>query len=337
MLKPVGFWSYSSTDDKFSHGRLSVLRALLAAELQLKIGRTPINIFQDVASIPAGSQWETEVHDALEGSSFFIPIVTPALLQSEWCCKEIRLFREREKATLRRNDMIFPLHYLSTDALNVSFSADVFDPDVFTLLRSRQWIDFRTFRLSDPNSEDVARKLDEVTNNIYSALRRDQHISEENAEQSRPQISPRRAGSKQRVKIIDQIINEFLQPIKSRLEKDNAIWRAILSKEKSDPSSREYKIANYVEHVFVLPNHDEIMSIIGKYRHLVYDDKELGGVLNDYLKHIVMYKSIRESGDELTFPDKVGAPWPRSFYPMIDQRLNALNAERASLVNDAPE
>jgi hypothetical protein len=121
MLKPIGFWTYSSTDDDHSRGRLSQLRALLAAELQQKIGRTlKVNIFQDVAAIPPGAEWEKQIRDALNASSFLIPIVTPALLQSEWCCQEITLFRQREETTLRRNDLIFPLHYISIDDLDAS-------------------------------------------------------------------------------------------------------------------------------------------------------------------------------------------------------------------------
>jgi hypothetical protein len=41
MLTPMGFWSYTSSDDERSRGRLSQLRKLLADELQQKIGRLP--------------------------------------------------------------------------------------------------------------------------------------------------------------------------------------------------------------------------------------------------------------------------------------------------------
>jgi hypothetical protein len=52
-LKPIRFWSYTSSDDVRSGGRLSQLRRLLADELQLLIGwRQQVRIFQDVAAIP---------------------------------------------------------------------------------------------------------------------------------------------------------------------------------------------------------------------------------------------------------------------------------------------
>ena len=55
MLQPTGFWSYTSSDDKSSRGKLSQLRSLVAAELQQHIGRRrEVHVFQDVASIPPG-------------------------------------------------------------------------------------------------------------------------------------------------------------------------------------------------------------------------------------------------------------------------------------------
>ena len=173
MLKPIGFWSYSSSDDEHSRGRLSQLRALLAAELQQKIGRSlKVNIFQDVAAIPPGTEWEKQIRDAINGSFFLIPIVTPALLQSEWCCQEITLFRQREATTLRRKDLILPLHYISVDDLDASRPEDCHDPEVFNFLRSRQWIDFRRQRLKNTESEDVALRVEAMADAICSALRR---------------------------------------------------------------------------------------------------------------------------------------------------------------------
>jgi tetratricopeptide (TPR) repeat protein len=171
MLKPTGFWSYSTTDDEHSRGRLSRLRALLAAELQQKIGRSQkVNIFQDVAATPPGRAWEKQIRYALASSYFLIPIITPAMLQSEWCCREINLFRERE-VVLGRDDLIFPFHYLSVEHINPSSRDDCHDPKVYALLRGRQWLDFYRLRLKDLESEEVALKLEEMADAICAALR----------------------------------------------------------------------------------------------------------------------------------------------------------------------
>jgi tetratricopeptide (TPR) repeat protein len=174
MLKPTGFWSYSSSDDEHSRGRLSQLRALLAAELQQKIGRSQkVNIFQDVAAIPPGQEWERQIRSALNSSFFLIPIITPGTLQSEWCCREINLFRGRE-TTLGRRDLIFPLHYLNVEYLDTSRSEDCYDQEVFAFIRTRQWIDFRSLRLKHPDSEEVALKIEVMADAICAALRRNE-------------------------------------------------------------------------------------------------------------------------------------------------------------------
>ena len=135
--------------------------------MQQTIGRSQkVNIFQDVAAIPPGTEWEKQIGEALNASSFLIPIVTPALLQSEWCCREIALFREREARTLRRNDLVFPIHYVDIDDLDVSRSEDCHNPEVFAFLRSRQWIDFRALRKKNPESEEVGHKIEAIARSI---------------------------------------------------------------------------------------------------------------------------------------------------------------------------
>jgi TIR domain len=173
MLKPIGFWSYSSTDDDHPRGRLSRLRALLASELQQKIGRNlKVKIFQDAAAIPAGAEWEKQIRDAIDESFFLIPIVTPSLLQSEWCCQEITLFRHREANALRRADLVIPILYMRIDGLDPLKPEDCHDPEVFRFLRSRHWIDFSTLRHKNPESEEVASRIEAIADAIYLALRR---------------------------------------------------------------------------------------------------------------------------------------------------------------------
>lgn len=169
-LKPTGFWSYTSQDDSSSRGRLSQLRRLLADELQGWIGRSPqVHIFQDVAAIPPGSEWEQQIHAAIEGASFFIPIVTPGFLQSEWCAREVLKFRERERL-LNRDDLIFPIYYLDIEDFATIREREVSDPTVLRLLRSRQWVDFRDLRHSDPTSEEVAKRISRVSEGVHRAL-----------------------------------------------------------------------------------------------------------------------------------------------------------------------
>ncbi len=168
-LPPIGFWSYTSTDDSASQGRLSGLRVLLAAQLQQSVGKTKVRIFQDVAAIPPGTGWEAQIEAALQDASFFIPIVTPGFLQSEWCNREVARFRQIMEAR-GRDDLILPIHYWDVDAFDSTRASECFDPEVYRYLSTRPWVDFRRLNLRDPTSEDVQAKLAEVREGVLQAL-----------------------------------------------------------------------------------------------------------------------------------------------------------------------
>src|SRR5688500_5243551 len=100
-LRPVGFWSYSRQDDELSFGKLSNLRKLLMAEVQQQYGKERVQIFQDAAAIVHGAEWEREIRASLADATFFIPIITPNFIQSEWCSREVSIFLEREQDLYR--------------------------------------------------------------------------------------------------------------------------------------------------------------------------------------------------------------------------------------------
>lgn len=172
-LVPTGFWSYTRDDDTHADNRLTQLRAMLAAELQAQIGGSPkVRVFQDFSMIPLGSTWEREINDALDQSSFLIPIVTPQFLHSEWCRKELLRFLARERA-LGRDDLIFPLRYIDTHHISAPWDGSADDAEALALLRSRQEIDFTALRFDDPKSKPVALKIEELATSIRLALRRE--------------------------------------------------------------------------------------------------------------------------------------------------------------------
>ena len=81
----------------------------------------------------------TKSTGALDEASFMLPIVTPGFIQSEWCCKEVLRFREREKA-LGRSDLIFPFVYIRADDVDPDHKDECFDRSVLELLKKRQRI-----------------------------------------------------------------------------------------------------------------------------------------------------------------------------------------------------
>ena len=169
-LPPIGFWSYSRQDDELSGGMLSRLRSLLMSEIQQQYGRERVQLFQDVSAIPHGAQWEHEIRNALGNSSFFIPIVTPNFIQSEWCATEVRVFLERERELLEtypqlpRRSLIFPLQLIDIGGV------DPHDPDGLAALQERHWFDFRPFRHRSHDDEATRSALADFASSIRRVL-----------------------------------------------------------------------------------------------------------------------------------------------------------------------
>ena len=169
-LRPVGFWSYSRQDDELSFGKLSNLRKLLMAEVQQLYGKERVQIFQDAAAIVHGAEWEREIRTSLGDATFFIPIITPNFIQSEWCSREVSIFLEREQDIYRahpdlpRRGRILPI--LLIDVTGV----DPHDPAVLAALEARQWFDYRPYRLRSLQDEQVQQALSEFAASIRELL-----------------------------------------------------------------------------------------------------------------------------------------------------------------------
>ncbi|WP_408591274.1 toll/interleukin-1 receptor domain-containing protein [Novosphingobium sp.] len=170
-LEPIGFWSYARSDDIASDGRLSQLRSQLADELQQLYGRRKINIWQDVPSIAPGTEWNKSIDEAIAKSTFLVPILTPAFVESSICCQEFKKFIARENEIfqihpeLQGRRRIFPINYIDTT------DADPCDPDVLAELEKLQFIDFTQLRLADDKPFEVRRALVSLAKELNSLLK----------------------------------------------------------------------------------------------------------------------------------------------------------------------
>lgn len=105
----------------------------------------------------------------LAEATFLIAILTPNFLSRPWCCKEIRLFREREKQ-LGRSNLIFPVEYMDIGDMRGRMRDRIADPDVLTLLDSRQIKDFKKHRRVDPASAVVGDFVEDLCGEIKNRL-----------------------------------------------------------------------------------------------------------------------------------------------------------------------
>jgi hypothetical protein len=138
----------------------------------------------------------------------------------------------------------------------------------------------------------------------------------------------------ERLEQIDRQLTEFFRPLHARLLRDNISWQRILDLQDQPEESVRWRVADQIERDYLLPNHDEKVAIIERWRYLVEDDGKLCDVLEQYIHHVVVYKALRATGDRKTMPIHVGSPWPQEFFPLIEDRMKRLEKERCELVKE---
>jgi hypothetical protein len=157
----VGFFTYSREDDEAFQGMLSALRNSIQREPSAQLGRTKrtFRLWQDQVAIAPGKLWESEIKKAIDESVFFIPIVTPRAINSKYCKFEFESFFAREKA-IGRNDVIFPILYISVAALENE--AKWRDDVILSTIGQRQYVDWRPLRHLDVQTTAVREQIERL-------------------------------------------------------------------------------------------------------------------------------------------------------------------------------
>src|SRR5262245_3783178 len=167
----VGFFSYSRDDDEDSSGALSGLRDRIQRELRGQLGRSRANfrLWQDKEAIAPGKLWEGEITAAIEQAVFFIPIVTPTAVKSQFCMHEFDGFVVAE-GSIGRNDLVFPLYYIRVQALE--HDAEWRSDPVLSIIGQRQWADWRDLRLLDVQDTRVREAIAQFGAKVADTLQR---------------------------------------------------------------------------------------------------------------------------------------------------------------------
>jgi hypothetical protein len=164
----VGFFSYSRRDDKDFRGSLFALRVEIQRELSALLAHRNFRLWQDQDAIDPGELWESKIKGAIEQSVFFIPIVTPRAVTSPHCKFEFESFLARERA-LGRNDLVFPIHYISVDGL--LDEAERRDDPVLSIVAERQYVDWRGYRRKPVDALDFGQEIETLCGKIVKKLR----------------------------------------------------------------------------------------------------------------------------------------------------------------------
>jgi CheY-like chemotaxis protein len=116
MLPPLAFLSYTRKDDEFFGGYITAFRKMLENAVQVVTGETSFQVFQDIDGIVIGENWHKKLDEAIHGASFFVPMLSPLFFNSKPCREEVGQFLEHER-TLKRDDLILPIYFLTTAKL----------------------------------------------------------------------------------------------------------------------------------------------------------------------------------------------------------------------------
>lgn len=108
-VSAAGFLSYARSDDDREGGRIVRLAHLIRDEYETLTGAT-IDIFVDRDEIKWGANFRDELADALQKTTFFIPVLTPTYFLRDECRKEMRRFVSLANS-LGLQDLLLSIRY----------------------------------------------------------------------------------------------------------------------------------------------------------------------------------------------------------------------------------
>ena len=110
------------------------------------------------------------------------------------------------------------------------------------------------------------------------------------------------------------------------------MWKVIPQLSKGSRMLPE-EMARQIELSFLIKNHEEIVALIEGNVYLAQADDKLLSDLVAYIKHVAVYKSLREAKNYDRNPIDLGVPFPTGLIKRIEGRLKSLQDEYDKLVH----
>lgn len=156
----AGFWSYTHRDDELDGGRVRRLADRIRDEYELITGEE-LSLFVDREALSWGDEWRVRIDEALEGTAFFIPVVTPRYFQSTECRKELIRFAGHAKS-LGVEELLLPILYITVQELAGEDPNDA----AVALVAKTQYEDWRALRLEDENSPSYRQAINRLATRL---------------------------------------------------------------------------------------------------------------------------------------------------------------------------
>ena len=160
LTNTVGFWSYTHRDNDLDGGRIIRLAERLRDEYELLTG-DELQIFIDKKDLSWGDEWKARIDDALIGTTFFIPIVTPKFFRSSECRRELILFADQAES-LGVKELLLPLLYLDVPALHDESTED----EAVSKIKQTQYVNWTELRLEDEDSARYRREVNKLAKRL---------------------------------------------------------------------------------------------------------------------------------------------------------------------------
>jgi hypothetical protein len=119
-----------------------------------------LELFLDREDLQWGHQWRLRINDALQETTFFIPVVTPRYFLSQECRNELLKFAGYARS-LGAEELLLPILYVDVDDLKEDSS-----DDAKALIAGTQYADWRDLRLFGESSEEYVRAVNKLARRL---------------------------------------------------------------------------------------------------------------------------------------------------------------------------
>jgi hypothetical protein len=132
-----------------------------------------------------------------------------------------------------------------------------------------------------------------------------------------------------RVAFLEQQLSRFYWPIYLLLGRDDLMY-GLQIEANENPESPESRLSKAIESGAILPSHQAVLKVIEENIHLAGDKQVCDATLR-YVNHVKVYEMLAAAGVK-SLPISHGYEYPKEYYPLIKDRVTALQAEYDRLI-----
>ena len=129
-----------------------------------------------------------------------------------------------------------------------------------------------------------------------------------------------------RLDFLEKQLSQFYWPLYLHLQKNNVIWQHLVDGKSFDHEIKK-RVDKQLYGSLVLANHDDMVKVIESFIHLAQADKKLEELLLRFIRHVAIFKALRQVGIDNIDPIGLGEPWPQELFPKVEARTRQLQQE----------